>query len=128
MGFYFGQICGLEKGIGDKNMKHTPGTWEVQLSDVSAPYITAQRSGYEVGYDVIMSINPQLRNHEANCKRIVECVNACEGIEDPSVVPEMLRVMKGTVQAIGMLVDADTQLYVIALSLSGAIARAEGKK
>ena len=36
---------------------------------------------------------------EANARRIVECVNACEGIADPSVVPEMVEALKEAVDA-----------------------------
>ena len=32
---------------------------------------------------------------EANARRIVDCVNACEGIADPSVVPDLLAALEG---------------------------------
>lgn len=31
---------------------------------------------------------------EANADRMLSCVNACEGIEDPSVVPEMIEALR----------------------------------
>ena len=33
-------------------------------------------------------------NKDANAARIVACVNACEGIADPSVVPELLAALQ----------------------------------
>lgn len=34
---------------------------------------------------------------KANAARIVECVNACEGIESPAVIPEVIKILKETV-------------------------------
>jgi hypothetical protein len=34
-------------------------------------------------------------NKDANAARIVACVNACEGIADPAVVPDLVKAAKG---------------------------------
>ena len=34
--------------------------------------------------------------HKDNAARIVACVNACEGIADPSVVPEMVTLLEAS--------------------------------
>ena len=36
----------------------------------------------------------------ANARRIVECVNACEGIADPSVVPELVEALLQALEAL----------------------------
>ena len=42
---------------------------------------------------------------EANAARIVACVNACEGIADPSVVPELLEACKSALALIEISTD-----------------------
>ena len=37
------------------------------------------------------------REAEANAQRAAACVNACEGIADPSVIPELLAALKSCV-------------------------------
>lgn len=32
--------------------------------------------------------------HNANAERIVECVNACEGLENPAAIPDALEVLR----------------------------------
>ncbi len=41
----------------------------------------------------VTRVGPRHDEHEAeaNARRIVECVNACEGIEDPAAIPKILK-------------------------------------
>jgi len=42
---------------------------------------------------------------EANAARIVACVNACEGLADPSVVPELLRLLTVALARVNIAAD-----------------------
>lgn len=73
----------------------------------------------------------QLSPTEIDSNRIVACVNACEGIADPSVIPELLKEVR---QYLGAALD---RLGREATSpgdhsrvdgLTALIARAEGRK
>jgi hypothetical protein len=54
-------------------------------------------------------------------ERLVACGNACEGIADPSAVPELLAALKGVLA----VADRKTKEFDAARA---AIARAEGRK
>ena len=58
--------------------------------------------------------------------RMIECANACEGIEDPSVVPEMLAFLKKwqSYNIEGSWKECDTYTE----ELEVIIAKAEGRK
>lgn len=66
-------------------MKHTPTPWTI---DTSTGVITIKAT---IGFDEqleapiseTIALLPMTETNEANAKRIVECVNACEGIHDP---------------------------------------------
>ena len=68
--------------------KHTPGPWYVAAEDLSGGRyysISSQNCDF-----FIHDGAHEEENGEANAARIVACVNACEGIADPAVVPELL--------------------------------------
>lgn len=82
------------------NTQHTPGPWKTRRFDDEAEgrhNFTVQAALCEVAR---MS---QVDEHiaEANARRIVACVNACEGI-NPEAVPELL-------EALGLLLDGAEQ-------------------
>jgi hypothetical protein len=58
--------------------RHTPGPWQHCTSLISA------------GTKPIASIVVKTPEFGWNAKRIVECVNACEGIADPSILNPLL--------------------------------------
>ena len=64
--------------------KHTPGPWS---------YLeTGARQILDSGGYPLASLHLTAERH-ANAARIVACVNACEGLADPSVVPELLAML-----------------------------------
>ena len=65
--------------------KHTPGPWSVgYFCDIRA----------NDGYHSLATVSSHYGlPGGANARRIVECVNACEGLADPSVVPELLEAL-----------------------------------
>lgn len=100
------------------NTKHTPGPWNLHKyyngdplavdggddaeSFVSWTYCVAKGElvladvvGYSHGRSSGRGFGRADKRSEveANARRIVECVNACEGIADPSAVPELLRLL-----------------------------------
>lgn len=91
--------------------KHTKGPWE--LCEVGDYGDFDGLSRVIIGDDrrlAVVHVSDEETN--ANAKRIAECVNACEGIEDPSVIPEMLGALKSLAPlAEGMIDDmgADVQ-------------------
>jgi hypothetical protein len=63
------------------NPKHTPTPWELHASIpglINGPNHTAIVETHDI-------------NEEANAARIVQCVNACEGIEDPAAFVAAIR-------------------------------------
>jgi hypothetical protein len=78
---------------------HTPGPWhwnEVKergcsphavefLRGIVANAPVSKNGGIPIGCEFIVShVSPH------NAERIVACVNACEGVADPSVVPDLI--------------------------------------
>jgi hypothetical protein len=108
--------------------KHTPGPWVAHVSKADeftsndVMLIRSQEPLYGVaGIEIERDVD------EANAARIVACVNACEGIEDPSVVPEMLAALKSA----HYWICSDISLGEMQSTrdmLSAIIARAEGRK
>jgi hypothetical protein len=74
---------------------HTPGPWEADGGDTSTWWaVTLPTGGYVIA-DLSES-SYSADQDAANARRIVACVNACEGIDDPAAalaeVREVLRV------------------------------------
>ena len=68
-----------------KESKHTPGPWRVKNTN-NGWMVLAPQNGY------ILTLVPRCRGIErieSNAARIVECVNACEGLE-PAAIPDLL--------------------------------------
>jgi hypothetical protein len=118
-------------------MKHTKGPWRV-VSDIDSE---SQDGWPIVAYRDQSIFSPPMPNDELaysgdDAARIVACVNACEGIEDPSVVPEMLAALKQLTADISRSVDIsiDWSGSAISMIIEGGslralievIARAEG--
>jgi len=85
--------------------KHTPGPWKLKLNaDGSLASVTA---GHPRGRDwtvckFLTPRRPDLHNLElnhGNMGRIVDCANACDGIENPALALEMARVALKAAQA-----------------------------
>lgn len=77
--------------------KHTKGQWVVGHSFHTG--VERFKFGISVGKMAVAEVwddiqyGEQSRNGKANAARIVACVNACEGIEDPGVVQKMKRLL-----------------------------------
>jgi hypothetical protein len=72
--------------------QHTPTPWE------TSAVVSAGGVGWDVceasAGDMIADLQ-DCPNAEANAKRIVACVNACEGIDDPEQsIPAMKRALE----------------------------------
>ena len=83
--------------IKDILRKHTKGTWELytQLGNVSAIVARAVPGGYVCSgpggsLEAVKQFN-------ANAQHIVDCVNACEGINSKAV-PRLLEALKDAIK------------------------------
>lgn len=71
--------------------KHTPGPWVQQFNGQIWAATETAPEGALIARAHSTGLNDQ--RMEANAARIVACVNACEGLADPSVVPEMANLI-----------------------------------
>jgi len=101
---------------GPWEIKNTPGTLEIWASvnlgrdqyDVNLqpiynvdirPYIKVDEQGHATmmltyeSWRQFSSVNFQ-EMQKANAERIVDCVNGCEGIENPSVIKEAIKILE----------------------------------
>ena len=111
-------------------MKHTPGPWAIEESKRGAIlYIKARDGQVAQTYGE----GDFYRTQYPNARRIVGCVNGCEGI-NPDAVPELLAALtniRDTVESCyvaGGWVPLDTEeMESIAAMSNAAIAKAEGE-
>ena len=102
--------------------KHTPGPWSVgYFCDIRA----------NDGYHSLATVSSHYGlPGGANARRIVECVNACEGLADPSVVPELLALMQDVLPILESMdhqrEEGDEPMPLID-QVRAAIAKATGK-
>jgi hypothetical protein len=77
-------------------MEHTPGPWHIEFEcNVFGPNhrLVASAGGYQTNADDWHRIE-----NEANARRIITCVNACEGI-NPEAVPDLLAACEKLIEA-----------------------------
>jgi hypothetical protein len=115
-------------------MKHTPEPWALKAIHTK-DQIThwgingVSRDGETLASGRIADIPRFVPNHdchtqEANVQRIVDCVNACSGI-NPAAVPELLAACKRALVAIESLPPrVNEDRYEPLMALSAAIALA----
>ena len=72
---------------------HSPTPWYSILSK-QTPYIYIDAAD---GFHVALMPNP-LREGVANAGRIVNCVNACEALEHPGKLPELIERLRAHVK------------------------------
>lgn len=84
-------------------MKHTPGPWEVE----PVYNFGISREG-DTHLHTIAQMRGSIDKRKTNARRIVACVNACEGM-NPEAVPELLEAL----MAVEWIPDDDIpgQLY-----------------
>ena len=63
--------------------KHTPGPWTIKHGYVVSGGITVAKVLQSTGPADEYEDRTPIENHAANAERIVACVNAMDGIEDP---------------------------------------------
>lgn len=99
--------------------KHTPGPWSVDPESEDAEAFVIFGPEKDNGWCSLIACLAKRSDLpvEANAARIVACVNACEGIADPSVVPKLLETLKMAERTFG---DRFPEIVAI-------IARAEGR-
>lgn len=108
-----------------KKTEHTSGPWkfddELFIFDSRENNMIAEMRGYGAKYPM-----------EANAQRIIDCVNACEGI-NPQAVPDMLEALKNAYAILDILKETP-ELFTeemrhenCLLLMKQAIAKATGK-
>lgn len=113
----------------NQTQKHTPEPWfsePTEGSDKSGDILIGGAAGELIA--VCKSLLGD-RPVEDNAERIVACVNACEGIADPSCVPELLAALKACDERMTELQKmTDYPLAWPRVLARAAIAKAEGKQ
>ena len=66
--------------------KHTPGPWTQMICTDLRPQVTNKN-----GLQIVRASGDPSMDHEANASRIVACVNACEGIDNPAALQDFIR-------------------------------------
>lgn len=72
-------------------MKHTKGPWQILPEECDKPYIRIRGTVLGRRYKIANVVTPmyegvlsnEVLETRANAKRIIDCVNACEGMKDP---------------------------------------------
>ena len=91
-----------------RDMKHTPEPWRITThlsSDIT--HIVRRIDGEKHAVCIIRTNNAEEAN--ANAARIVACVNACAGMDDPAAEIERLRDMEKNIAPILQTVRALAQ-------------------
>lgn len=104
--------------------KHTPGPWKAEDHGDEMLVLGPNRDTIAQTFAVHRTDIPFCA---INAERIVACVNACESIADPSVVPEMLDALKAIIAQLDVGVDEYNIKTGIRNFAERAIARAEGR-
>lgn len=93
-----------------------------EYADATEINIDARQRGY-----VAMAGHRGDEQAEANAHRIVACVNACEGLADPSVVPELVKAASRVVDVVREYGSYDGQIADATERLAAILAKAEGR-
>lgn len=96
--FYEERAWELARSMCSVTTQHTPEPWDFHMA-VNAEYprviVYAVDGGCTIAVIGDKELDPDclLETDAADAMRIVGCVNACKGIKDPSVVPELLAAL-----------------------------------
>lgn len=117
------------------NTKHTPTPWTLRISggptatvidangEMVLPLGEIECGWTDTSTGSYVDPEPEVMVME----RIVKCVNACEGLADPSVVPELLEALKKTRAALMCADAAGIPVDEELAQLDAAIAKATGE-
>jgi hypothetical protein len=97
--------------------KHTSGQWFVSTGThekLGQALAVSTKEGDEVDVICVVDQLPGSEESTANARRIVDCVNACEGIEDPkNVVPQLLRANERVLELEPLRIQRDELLEAL---------------
>jgi hypothetical protein len=105
-----------------KEAKHTPAPWQILPEECDRPYIRIRGIALGTRYKIANVLTPnhdgvhprEAQETRANARRIVACVNACEGIEDPeNVVPQLRRANDRVLQLEPLRLQRDELLQAL---------------
>ena len=92
--------------------KHTPEPWSAQREaslDYRPHYITGRNGDSRVAVAVMQGGGPRhainVAEEGANAARIVSCVNACVGMDDPVIQVEGLKLSRITLETVSVQLD-----------------------
>lgn len=80
--------------------KHTPGPWRIAAAVVIC---AADHAGNSAQVATTRYSAFTWEEEERNAQRIVKCVNALEGFNDPSIIREQIRVMRAALAEIASI-------------------------
>ena len=116
-------------------MKHTPEPWDETISknwphgrpDLAQSSLNIHGGRPQDGHDgnIIAIISPVkyiTEQDQANAERIVACVNACAGIEDPA------EAIKAAQDALQELISVGCEFYDMDMGDNGALALQEARE
>ena len=97
--------------------RRTSGPWFVSTGThekLGQALAVSTKEGDEVDVICIVDQLPGSEESTANAHRIVDCVNACEGIEDPkNVVPQLLRANERVLELEPLRIQRDELLEAL---------------
>lgn len=108
---------------------HTPGPWKHE-PEIEARYDSMtgekreRRSEWVTSAQGHVALASSICDAPVNAQRIVACVNACEGIADPSIIPELIH----WVQEVVGLGDNSSEMRDCVEYLRNLLARSKGRK
>ena len=103
---------------------YTPGPWRLRRSDLAV--VNADASAL-IAWTDRNTYGKTRDDIQANARRIVACVNACEGI-NPEAVPDLLTVLRAAVARVELANrEGDPILSAWLPDAQAAIAKAEGR-
>lgn len=104
--------------------RHRLEPWAAEQTEYCGSMLTSVLSGTYI----VAPMQGEGDIARANGERIVACVNACEGIADPGVVPEMLAALKFVSEDFHQTSAVNGGLNIEAFqAVQKVIARAEGR-
>lgn len=106
---------------------HTPGKWYLSGRNLRSRITTKDGNVRDTSIGVLDHDSRLLGHQYADLNRIVNCVNACEGIPDPqTAIPALLEACESVVDALNGRIHSMPALKVIDDARS-ALAAARGE-